>query len=490
MTNVTPGGNTPAPGWAHWLDPRRSQGGRVGWFVVALTLAYAGAAAAGLGFLAQDRLLRQHCRQFALNAEEMAGFLDQTLRLQAGATGTGSLQQAYDDLMATYPEILRSRMAPQALVLDGQGRALAGPREFVEPRWAGRVLREVDYSDPPLPTPAGAEPAATDGGGPVDSFLGAALPSVRFEVLGDGREVVMARVAGRAGGALAGRGLHFALVEPAQRALDRAHSLWPQILAGSGALALVVAVLGLVISRQIAERDQLAALGAALEQRVQERTREVERLARESRYAAVVRERLRMARDLHDTLAHSMMAILAEVRLLRKMHVRDPSALGAELERAEHVAHAGLAEARASIAQLRINPVRDTGLGPALAELLQHFAERTGIAVDTDFDRGAAQFADEDAEAVFRIAEEALRNIERHARATRVQVSLGRLAQAQGDTLVIADDGAGFDPAGHFDGHYGLVGMREQAQLIGARLRVRSRPGEGTRIELDFALGQ
>jgi len=85
-------------------------------------------------------------------------------------------------------------------------------------------------------------------------------------------------------------------------------------------------------------------LSGELERRVAVRTREVERLAEESRYAAIVRERLKIARDLHDTLAHSMMAMLSEVRLLRKLEMHDPDSLREELARAEAVAHEGKAE--------------------------------------------------------------------------------------------------------------------------------------------------
>ena len=130
------------------------------------------------------------------------------------------------------------------------------------------------------------------------------------------------------------------------------------------------------------ERSKLRTLSAELEQRVSIRTREVERLSEEARYAAVVRERLKIARDLHDTLAHSMMAMLAEVRLLRKLNVHDPGALSDELAHAEQVAHQGLKEARAAITQMRFNAVRDVGLGAALADAIKLFSERTGLAVD------------------------------------------------------------------------------------------------------------
>src|SRR5690606_12108361 len=152
-------------------------------------------------------------------------------------------------------------------------------------------------------------------------------------------------------------------------------------------------------------------LNAELDHRVAERTREIQRLAEEARYAAVVRERLKIARDLHDTLAHSMMAMLTEIRLLKKLATTRPEALPDELIEAEKAAHQGLQEARAAIGQIRYNPVRDVGLGVALQDHLKLFADRTGLVCHFDCDPGLATFSEERAEAFFRIAEEALRNI-------------------------------------------------------------------------------
>jgi signal transduction histidine kinase len=243
--------------------------------------------------------------------------------------------------------------------------------------------------------------------------------------------------------------------------------------------------------------DEVARLGAAfagilgalqeerreLERRVAIRTREVERLAEESRYAAIVRERLAIARDLHDTLAHSMMAMLSEIRLLRRLQARDPAALAEELRHAEEVAHEGLSEARKAIAQVRSSTVRETGLGPALAGVLQHFIDRTGLSGEIVADPAAARFGDERGEIMLRMATEVLRNIERHAQATHVRIRLG----IAGDThlmLEISDNGIGFDPARIPPGHYGVVGLREQAELIGARLTVESQPDSGTTVVL------
>jgi len=241
------------------------------------------------------------------------------------------------------------------------------------------------------------------------------------------------------------------------------------------------------------EKAALKALNTELDARVAARTREVERMSEENKHAAVVRERLRMARDLHDTLAHSLMALLTEIRLLRKLSDTDPGALKDELANAEEAALSGLREARAAIAQLRHDDVRDVGLGPLLAQLLKRFEEREGIAVAFDGDRRLDALADARAETLYRIAQESLHNVERHAQAARVNVSAHIQPVdhgASGDALIltIADDGVGFDATAPRPGHYGIRGMREQADLIGARFEVQSRPGHGTRVSVTMPL--
>lgn len=175
--------------------------------------------------------------------------------------------------------------------------------------------------------------------------------------------------------------------------------------------------------------------------------------------------------------------MLSEVRLLRKIQVHDPDSLGEELARAEEVAHAGLNEARSAIAQMRGNSARDTGLGPALSKAVERFRDRTGLMVEAAIDGAAARFGDDRADVIFRMTEEVLRNIQRHARASRVRLSL----QTEHGThliLSIEDDGVGFDPAAARPGHFGLVGLREQAQLIGADFTIASAPERGTQVRV------
>jgi signal transduction histidine kinase len=181
------------------------------------------------------------------------------------------------------------------------------------------------------------------------------------------------------------------------------------------------------------------------------------------------------------------MAMLSEVRLLRKLQVHDPDSLTEELARAEEVAHDGLNEARTAIAQMRVNAVRDTGLGPALRTAFDRFIDRTALSGEFDADPEAAGVGDERAETLFRMAEEAMRNIERHAMATRASIAL-RTVDGTQLQLRIEDDGIGFNPDIPQQGHYGIVGLREQAQLIGAHLHIDSAPGRGTALTVTLRM--
>jgi signal transduction histidine kinase len=364
----------------------------------------------------------------------------------------------------------------------------------------------------------------------VDDGKAAAL---HFERLPGGRRVLVSRAPLSAGGGVPPLGWQVQLSEPNERVYQRADALALRILWVSLCLGAATALLGTIGARHLTrrlkrlthsvasvgrneaarievpngldevaqlagafakilddlqqERLELKTLSSELERRVAVRTREVERLAEESRYAAIVRERLKIARDLHDTLAHSMMAMLSEIRFLRKLQTHDPAAVPGELAHAEEVAHEGLKEARTAITQMRVNAVRETGLGPALSNAFARFIDHTGLTGEFTADVAAARFGDERAETILRMAQEALRNVERHARATRVVVTLKSIHETHLE-LRIEDNGKGFDPRAHRPGHFGIVGLREQADLIGAELRIDSQPNEGTKISVSLLL--
>jgi signal transduction histidine kinase len=194
--------------------------------------------------------------------------------------------------------------------------------------------------------------------------------------------------------------------------------------------------------------------------------------------AAALGERARVARDMHDVLAHSLSALalqLEAARLMARDRDADPEVVAA-IETAHRLAAGGLDEARRSIAALR----GDELPGPdGLAALVEAFGERASLAVHGE----PRELSSEARLAVYRTAQEALTNVRRHAAADRVEVSLDYRDGAT--VLTVADHGPGAPvmlgaPAG---GGYGLTGMRERAELLGGRLRAQPTT-DGFEVEL------
>jgi len=182
-----------------------------------------------------------------------------------------------------------------------------------------------------------------------------------------------------------------------------------------------------LVSQLQKEKHHLNNLNAELDARVAERTATIERLAADARDTAVTGERLRMARDLHDTLANSLMALLTQIRLIIKVGPElEQSGLQDELKLAEQVAEDGLAESRAAIINMRKNSVRETGLSIALKNYTDTYSERHGLNTTLEIDAVNSTLTSQNAETVFRVAKEALRNIARHASANSVAIRLAR----------------------------------------------------------------
>lgn len=254
--------------------------------------------------------------------------------------------------------------------------------------------------------------------------------------------------------------------------------------AGVDEIAHIGGALAGAVGQLQREKDALAALNSQLDAKVAERTRELTELVQENQRLGAARERLRLARDVHDSLANTLVGLLNELRLLRRLRELGRwEEFEQRLDGAEAIVAQGLAEARASITQMRHNNVAEQGLGSALADLLERFSARTGVAHRLAAPPGDLGIPAEQAEAGFRIAEEALRNVERHAAANVVKLTLQKVGSG-GWRLSVEDDGRGFDPNLPTPGHYGLRGLREQAASLGALLAIDSEPGRGTRVAL------
>jgi two-component system NarL family sensor kinase len=204
------------------------------------------------------------------------------------------------------------------------------------------------------------------------------------------------------------------------------------------------------------------------------------RLAEDATRLARAEERARIAREIHDTLAQGLTAIALNIEGAMKHIETRPDEARERLQRALVMARDNLEEARRSVLDLRTTPLAGKPLGEALASLARAFTSETGVTVRVQADPALKLPMRTEAE-LFRIAQEALTNVRKHAHARSVDVRLKR--RKENVVLSIRDDGHGFltrSPR-RADAH-GLVGMRERARLLGGRLEISSTVGKGTRV--------
>ncbi|MDQ2830471.1 MAG: histidine kinase, partial [Chloroflexota bacterium] len=202
-------------------------------------------------------------------------------------------------------------------------------------------------------------------------------------------------------------------------------------------------------------------------------------------HLAVLEERNRLARELHDSVKQHVFANALLVRAARTLFDRDPDKAHAALRDAEGLAGQAQHELDALIRALRPARLADTGLAVAVQELTTEWARRMGIVVEVRLQGDCATPLDIE-EALFRVTQEALTNVARHSQARRVDVHL--VWSAERLVLTIADDGEGFDVRQGAGKGWGLRHMRERVQALGGALAVVSAE-TGTRIEADVPLG-
>jgi signal transduction histidine kinase len=206
---------------------------------------------------------------------------------------------------------------------------------------------------------------------------------------------------------------------------------------------------------------------------------ELERYATQAEELAVLRERTRLAREMHDSLGHALVLVNVKLEAAQRLYAVEAARGDAELEATRSLVRETMGELRRSLADLR-SPVPDYhDLPLALERLSQELRGRTAIAVTCRVAATLPLIQPEIAEALWRIACEALSNVERHAAAGCAEIALER---AGGMLLLrITDDGSGIAQEGATQtGHYGIVGMRERAAALGGTLQIGARDGGGT----------
>lgn len=228
----------------------------------------------------------------------------------------------------------------------------------------------------------------------------------------------------------------------------------------------------------------VASVGAVMlasRRRLQDQERR--RAMAEAEFTAILSERNRVAREIHDTLSQNLGAISVQLELAR-VHAKEINPdLRQHLGAAHRLARAALAEARDSIWNMRSQVLERVDLGQALDSILRQMTEGTGIAADMRIDGEARRLPPVVENNLLRIGQEAITNATRHARPRCIRVALtfdGRTVR-----LAVEDDGIGFTPGAPAAGDrrsFGLVGIRERVDLLGGRVSIDSAPGQGTRI--------
>ncbi|HWA88244.1 MAG TPA: histidine kinase [Opitutus sp.] len=286
------------------------------------------------------------------------------------------------------------------------------------------------------------------------------------------------------------------------RIVERPSWLTPgRLLAGLGLLTaiLILVVLWLLtVSRKNAAlrraQAELQEAHDTLEQKVVERSAQLQvemtaRKAAELQFKAVLAERTRLARDLHDTLEQTLTGIALQLDATAKLFARDPGSSHRHLELARNWLRQSQVELRRSIWDLRSRELEQFDLANALRQSAEHLVTGTDIQLEFATRGDKRPLSEVVEENVLRIGQEALTNIAKHARATRIGLALdfGRDALA----LRIEDNGIGFDHAptpAPGDNHFGLLGMSERAKRLAARLAIESAPGRGTVVALEVPL--
>lgn len=196
-------------------------------------------------------------------------------------------------------------------------------------------------------------------------------------------------------------------------------------------------------------------------------------------------ERLRLAQEIHDGPAQALSNAIFQVEYIERVAETDARQARMELHALRELLRRELGDLRSFISQLRPPVLDELGLDGAIQDTADLVRSVTGATVTTTFDAPSDRLSDAERTVVLRVAQEALQNVRKHAVASSITVRTH--LEAQDWILDVGDDGKGFDvgdAAARGRRNFGLQFMRERAELIGARLDVRSRPGDGTVVRL------
>lgn len=212
-----------------------------------------------------------------------------------------------------------------------------------------------------------------------------------------------------------------------------------------------------------------------------EASRNMLRVLAARRDSAREEERKRIAREIHDELGQMLTAFRLDVATLKFEHGTKDPAIAQRCQKLIEMTDQTIQVVRNIASALRPASL-DMGMSAALEWLSNEFQVRTGVECRLNIGPSLDGFTEEQSTAVFRIVQESLTNVARYAQARQVDINLSEIAE--GYVMTIKDDGKGFDPDGVRGRSFGLVGIRERALMLGGDVRIDSRPGEGTAVEV------
>jgi signal transduction histidine kinase len=266
--------------------------------------------------------------------------------------------------------------------------------------------------------------------------------------------------------------VYVALVASMVLPLGLRHATWMSALlnsaTASAAVFFVVVFAQLRLNEQRA-RERAEQLMADLEAA----NLQLAAYATQAEELAMTQERNRLAREIHDNLGHTLTIVNVQIEAARVVMDADPGRALEAMNRAQDMTQKGLARVRESVAALRESPVSNRPLGEAIAALLQE-AQSSGIVTEFKVAGEPQALQQKVALALYRVAQEGLTNVRRHARASRVDILLD--FQPGEVRLEVRDNGVG---AADTSGGFGLLGIRERMQLLGGRLQISTGAGKG-----------
>jgi signal transduction histidine kinase/ligand-binding sensor domain-containing protein len=229
---------------------------------------------------------------------------------------------------------------------------------------------------------------------------------------------------------------------------------------------------------------ELEEINLRLEQEMEQRQRAEQALAQKAAEEAVVNERNRLARDLHDAVTQTLFSASLLAEVIPELWNLNPDEAYKRLEELRQLARGALAEMRTLLLELRPSALTDTSLPDLLRQLTEAIVGRARIPVELIVDGDCCTDAEIQV-ALYRIAQEALNNVAKYSKATQVSVLLHLAPDSV--RLSVLDNGIGFDPARVPANHLGLRIMRERAEAIGARFAIYSEPGEGAQVTVSLS---